>query len=178
MHACIIGLPALTRSCAWIELLSTSCFVTVNNPGACGQFQINISEEETIVIFWEQNNYLKPPIPWFWAGVDFGAASWLVTRLESRYESTHCEKRAHLVVGSFSIDMPFTNMVDLAISRCCKQVLNHMSCRKIFWMARYLRIGHSPSPLVKSEGCENSNQHVLYIRAHLYVQWQGLFLNL
>ena len=70
-------------------------------------------EEETAVRFWEQNNYLKSLIPWFWAGVDLGAASWPVTRLESRCESAHCENRTSLVVESFSIDMPFIiNMVD------------------------------------------------------------------
>ena len=47
---------------------------------------------------WEQNNYLKSPITWFWARVDFGAASRLVTRLEYRCESACCENRAPLVV--------------------------------------------------------------------------------
>ena len=80
VHACINGLPVLTRSCAWIKRVG------------------------------EQNNYLPSPIPWFQAGVDLGSASWLVTRLKSSCESARCENRASLVVGSFSIDMPFTDM--------------------------------------------------------------------
>ena len=73
---------------------------------------------------WEQSNYLKSPITWFHDGVDLGAASRLVTRLESRLESACCGNRAHLVVESFSIDMSFTNLVD-----CNPSVLNHISCR-------------------------------------------------
>ena len=69
-------------------------------------------EDEIMMRFWGQTNYLKSPTPWFRAGVDLGAASWLVTRLESRCESSCCENRAPLLVGNFSIDMPFTNMVD------------------------------------------------------------------
>ena len=71
-------------------------------------------EEETMVGVGEQNIYLKSPIPWFQTGVDLGAASWLVTRLESRCESPRCENIALLVVAMllFFIDMPFTNMVD------------------------------------------------------------------
>ena len=79
VHACIIGLLALTRSCAWIGRV------------------------------WEQNNYLPSPIPWFQAGVDLCTASWLATRLEYGCESTRFENRAFLVVGRFSIDTPFTN---------------------------------------------------------------------
>ena len=78
MHASF-GLPALTRSCAWIGRV------------------------------WEQNNYLPSPIPWLQAGVYLGAASWLANRLESRCESTRFENRAFLAVGRFSIDTPFTN---------------------------------------------------------------------
>ena len=80
MRACIIGLPALTRSCVWIGRV------------------------------WEQSNYLPSPTPWFQVGVDLGSASWLVTRLGSGCESAHCENRPCLVVGRFSIDMPFTGM--------------------------------------------------------------------
>ena len=74
---------------------------------------------------WEQNNYRKSPITWFRDGVDLGAASRLVTRLESRFESVCCENRAPLVVGSFSIGMSFTNLVE-----CNPSMLNHISCRK------------------------------------------------
>ena len=71
-------------------------------------------EEETVMIVREQINYLKSPIPWFQAGVDLAAASWLVTRLESR-ESTRCENGAHLAVGSFFLlTCPFVD----AASRC------------------------------------------------------------
>ena len=45
-------------------------------------------------------------------------------------------------------------------------------------MARELRIGQSPSPLVKSEGCQNWNQHPLYICTYLYVQRQSAFHHL
>ena len=76
---------------------------------------------------WEQNKYLKSPITWFRDGVDLGAASRLVTRLESRFESVCSENRAPLVVGSLSIDMSFTNLVD-----CDLSMLNHISCRKSF----------------------------------------------
>ena len=62
---------------------------------------------------WEQKNDIQSPTSWLQAGVDLGAAGWLVTRLESRCENTRCEKRAPLVFGSFAIDMSFTNMVDI-----------------------------------------------------------------
>ena len=58
------------------------------------------------------NNYPKSRIPRFQAEVDLGSASCLVTKLESHCESARCVNRAPLVVGSFSIDMPFINMVD------------------------------------------------------------------
>ena len=61
---------------------------------------------------WEQNIYFPSPIPWFQAEVDLGAASWLVTRLESACKSVCCENRPSLVVGSFSIVIPFTNLVE------------------------------------------------------------------
>ena len=41
---------------------------------------------------WEENNFLPSPIPWFQAGLDLGAASWLVIRLESDCESACCKK--------------------------------------------------------------------------------------
>ena len=69
-------------------------------------------EEETMMRVWEQNNYRKSSIAWFRDGVDLGAASRLVTRLESRFERVCSENRASLVVGSFSIDMSFSNLVD------------------------------------------------------------------
>ena len=43
-------------------------------------------KEETMMRVWKQNNYPKSPITWFRGGVDFGAASRLVTRLESCFE--------------------------------------------------------------------------------------------
>ena len=63
-----------------------------------------------------QHTYLKSPIPWFLAGVDLGAAACLVTRLKSHCESPRCENRAPLVLGSFSVAMPFTIMVDCNLS--------------------------------------------------------------
>ena len=69
-------------------------------------------EEKRMMRVWEQNNYLKSSIPWFQAGVNLGAASWLVTKLESCGESARSENRTPLIVGSISIDMPFTNIVD------------------------------------------------------------------
>ena len=82
---------------------------------------------------WEQNNYLKSPIRWFQAGVDLGAASWRVTRLESRCESARCENRAPLVVGSFLLTCPLLTWLT-AIRRCCKQVLNHIYlAKKLFY---------------------------------------------
>ena len=42
VHACTIRLFALTRSCAWIGLSSTSCYVTASSLRACGQFQTSI----------------------------------------------------------------------------------------------------------------------------------------
>ena len=84
-------------------------------------------EEETMTRVWEQNNNLKSPITWFRNGLDLDAASRLVTRLESRFESACCENRAQLVVVSFSIDMSVTNLVD-----CNPSILNHISHRKWF----------------------------------------------
>ena len=80
VHACIIGLPALTRNCVWVGRV------------------------------WEKSKYLPSRIPWFQVWVDLGSASWLVTGLESDCESAHCENRSYLVVGRFSNDMPFTGM--------------------------------------------------------------------
>ena len=81
--------------------------------------------EETMMIVWEQNNYLKAPIKWFRDEVDLGATSRLVTRLESPFESACCENRAPLVVGSFSNDMSVTSLID-----CNPSMLNHISCQK------------------------------------------------
>ena len=69
-------------------------------------------EKETMMRVCEEKNYLKSPIPWCQARVVLCAASCLVTRLESQCEGARCENRAPLVVGSFSIAIPFTNMVD------------------------------------------------------------------
>ena len=104
---------------------------TVVENFACGQCQRSIWKRRQWWEFGNKNNYLQSPIPWFQAGIDLGTASWLVTRLESRCASARSEKRAPLVFGSFSIDMSFTNMVDCNLW-CCKQVLNHISCRKWF----------------------------------------------
>ena len=80
-------------------------------------------EEETMMRVWEQNNYRKSSITWFRDGVDLGAASRLVTRLESRFESVCCENRAPLVVGSFSVDMSFSNLVDCNPSKLKTYIL-------------------------------------------------------
>ena len=95
--------------------------------------------------------------------------------MESRCESACCENRAPLVFGNFSIDMYFANLVD-----CNPSMLNHISCRKMILFPEWrgnLRIGYSPNPLVKSEDCQNSNQHPLYICTLLYVQLQSVFIH-
>ena len=45
-------------------------------------------------------------------GLILGPAIWFVTILEYGCESAPCENRASLVAVNFSIDMPFTNMLD------------------------------------------------------------------
>ena len=91
MHACIIGSSAHTRSCGWIGISSISCYIYVTAYMCMWSISDKHLEEETI----------KSPITWFQDGVDLGAASRLVTRLESRFESACCEYRVHLVVEFF-----------------------------------------------------------------------------
>ena len=74
-HACTTRLPVLTKSCAWIGLSSTSCYVTASSIRACGQFQ------ETMMRFWEHNNYPPSPIPLFQSGVDFRCCNLLTCHL-------------------------------------------------------------------------------------------------
>ena len=88
-------------------------------------------EEETMMRVWEQNNYRQSPILWFQARVNLGAANWLVTRLESRCESARCEKRAVWYLEIFPLTCPLQTWLT-AIRRCCKQLLNLISCRKWF----------------------------------------------
>ena len=106
VHACIVGLPALKRSCVWIGISSTSRYVTAIRAGVCGQFQTCIWKRRSWWEFGNKTIILNHP------SLGFGAASFLVTRLESHCEITCTENRAPLVVGSFSIDMSFTNLVD------------------------------------------------------------------
>ena len=41
-HTCTTRLPVLTKSCAWVGLSSTSCYVTARSISACGQFQTSV----------------------------------------------------------------------------------------------------------------------------------------
>ena len=135
VHACTIGLPALARPCAWI----THIMLCYSQKSRCMcSISYNHLEVETMVRPWEQNNYLKSSIPWFHPGVDLGAASCLVTRLESPVVKT--EHLCYLEV--FPLPYPLLTWLT-AICWCCKQVLNHISCQKFIlihsnssWMAR------------------------------------------
>ena len=138
VHACIIGLPALTRSCVWTRISSPSCYVTEKSEGTCGQFQTSIWKRKQWWEFGNKNNYLQSPIPWFQAGVNLGAANWLVTRLESRCERARCEKTTPVVFGSFLLTCPLQTWLT-AIRRCCKQLLNLISCQKWFCIHLYVQ---------------------------------------
>ena len=98
MHTCNIRLPALTRSCAWIGLSSTSCYITASSLSPCGQLQTSV---------WKR-------------------------RLESGCESAPCENRESLVAANFSIDIPFTNMVDWISSMLQEGVEPYILPKKIF----------------------------------------------
>ena len=53
-----------------------------------------------------------------------------MTAPESGCGSARCENGTCLIVGSLSVDMSVTNMVD-CIRQCRNQVLNRLSCRKL-----------------------------------------------
>ena len=111
VHACSIRLPALTKSCAWIGLLSTSCYVTTSSLSACGQFQTSGWKRRQ---WWEfgKNSYLPSSIPWFQARADFMCCNLTCYQTEIWLWERPLWKKASLLAAIFSVDMPFTNMVD------------------------------------------------------------------
>ena len=132
-------------------------------------------EEEAMTWFWEEDNYLPSPIPWSQAGVDLGVASWLFTGLFFS-NSAYFENRASLACSrKYSYRHAFyqhgwMHFID-AVSRCWTIYLAE---KWFYFLNGAVEKNRTITKLCfQVRGCQNSNQHVLYICTLLYVQREG-----
>ena len=162
VHACIIWLPAITRSCAWIRLSSPSSYVTDKSERACGKFQPSIWKRKGnngASLGTKQLSSITHPLVSGW-GI-FRCCKLTCHQAEISWERPLWKKSTSGIWKFFYWHALYKHswlqFVDAASSCWTLYLAENDSAP---WMARQLRVRHSPIPLVESEGCQISNQHV------------------